>query len=393
MFRGGNRKNYGVEDSGAPVTTFFVTNLPGGVSHSLWMAFQPHGKVKDSYVAKKRDARGNFFGFVRIEGVQNVNEMLKGMNTIKIYEAKLNVSVARYDKNHKRFEAQNNVEAQDQAAKNYAPPAKPPVQFQSRCVEKGMTFSSVLGGGTGQKEMTKKTIIVEGKLAMYPKHCLGRSVLIEVNDVKSASVLRSVMNVSGLAKLLICYVGGLKFLITFKEHGDALGFIERTIPDWGEMIVAAAIWDGHYVQMDRLVRLKVEGVPLHLRDDGFLDKIGAMFGRVVQKSSLSWSAQDVSYGCCYVLSDLGKHIDEEIEIVWKEDRFPACVYEDGDVWTPQFVSTLSSSPKCRPAGSVESVNGGDVEVEEGEISAEDGNRNDCDVSPEFNGVASPENEP
>ncbi|MFS7913631.1 putative RNA recognition motif domain, nucleotide-binding alpha-beta plait domain superfamily [Helianthus anomalus] len=91
-------------DQQKPVTTFYVSNLPGGVSRSLlWTAFMPHGVVKDSYVAKKRDVRGNFFGFVRLEGVNNVGEVLKGMNTVKIYEAKLNVSVAKFDKDHRRF--------------------------------------------------------------------------------------------------------------------------------------------------------------------------------------------------------------------------------------------------------------------------------------------------
>ncbi|MFS7938444.1 hypothetical protein Hanom_Chr05g00439771 [Helianthus anomalus] len=42
-----------------PVTSFYVTNLPGGVSRMmLWRAFQPSGVMKDAYEAKKKDSRG-----------------------------------------------------------------------------------------------------------------------------------------------------------------------------------------------------------------------------------------------------------------------------------------------------------------------------------------------
>ncbi|MFS8008411.1 hypothetical protein Hanom_Chr14g01272491 [Helianthus anomalus] len=36
-------------------------------------------------------------------GVEDVNVVLREMNTVKIFEAKLSVSLAKYDKNHKMF--------------------------------------------------------------------------------------------------------------------------------------------------------------------------------------------------------------------------------------------------------------------------------------------------
>ncbi|KAL8213750.1 hypothetical protein R6Q57_003199 [Mikania cordata] len=57
----------------ANITTFFVTNLPRGISNSmLWKAFQQYGRIKDAYVARKRDTRGNYFGFIRYEEVASM---------------------------------------------------------------------------------------------------------------------------------------------------------------------------------------------------------------------------------------------------------------------------------------------------------------------------------
>ncbi|MFS7915790.1 putative RNA-binding domain superfamily [Helianthus anomalus] len=49
------------------------------------------------------DARGKCFGFVRYVGVENVKETLVMMNTVKMFDIKVCVSLAKYDKDHKRF--------------------------------------------------------------------------------------------------------------------------------------------------------------------------------------------------------------------------------------------------------------------------------------------------
>ncbi|MFS8028076.1 putative RNA-binding domain superfamily [Helianthus anomalus] len=41
-----------------PVTTFYVTYLPGVSRMMLWRAFQPYGAIKDAYLARKKDSRG-----------------------------------------------------------------------------------------------------------------------------------------------------------------------------------------------------------------------------------------------------------------------------------------------------------------------------------------------
>ncbi|KAI3687513.1 hypothetical protein L1987_81210 [Smallanthus sonchifolius] len=59
-------------------TTFFVTNIPDGVSSTnLWEGFQKFG---DAYVARKKDKGGNNFGFVRFRGTRNLGEMIEILN-------------------------------------------------------------------------------------------------------------------------------------------------------------------------------------------------------------------------------------------------------------------------------------------------------------------------
>ncbi|XP_021974861.1 probable splicing factor, arginine/serine-rich 4 [Helianthus annuus] len=97
------RKNKRAPPDGVEMT-FLVQNLPNRVSKTLlWRAFQPHGFITDAYVARKKDSSGNYFGFVRYVVAEKVDLVLQAMNTVRIFEAKLNVSLAKYDKNHNRF--------------------------------------------------------------------------------------------------------------------------------------------------------------------------------------------------------------------------------------------------------------------------------------------------
>ncbi|MFS8018659.1 putative peptidylprolyl isomerase [Helianthus anomalus] len=84
--------------------TFIVQNLPERTTRTLLRnSFLPFGFVSDAYVAKKKDKKGNCFGFIRYVGVEDVNATLAEMNRVKILEAKVSVSLAKYDKNHKKF--------------------------------------------------------------------------------------------------------------------------------------------------------------------------------------------------------------------------------------------------------------------------------------------------
>ncbi|XP_022030384.1 polyadenylate-binding protein 4-like [Helianthus annuus] len=97
------RKNHKSRGDGIE-WTFLVQNLPDRVTRNILLqAFQRHGYVSDAYVARKRDTKGKCFGFVRFMGVESMKETLAAMNKVRIHEVKLVVSLANYDKNHKKF--------------------------------------------------------------------------------------------------------------------------------------------------------------------------------------------------------------------------------------------------------------------------------------------------
>ncbi|KAF5764850.1 putative RNA recognition motif domain, nucleotide-binding alpha-beta plait domain superfamily [Helianthus annuus] len=300
--------------NGRPVTTFFVTNLPEGVTQSLlWTAFMPHGVVKDAYVAKKRDARGNFFGFVRIEGVREMEKALKGMNTIKIYDAKLAVSVARFGK-HQKYNGQPSGYRpfEHQHKVNNVQPAR--VYIPKPVLNKGL-FSEVVTGTRVDASCSKKTLVVEDRATLYPDHCIMRSVIGEVRNVKAFGSINYMLKASGFANCSVGYIGGLKVMIVFKDKKSAVEFVSMKKEIWEEALTSAVLWEGQQVDFERVACLKMVGMPLQLRDSKFFDRVGELFGNLVSSSEFSWHQVDNATGFSWVLTTVAKRIDEEVEVV------------------------------------------------------------------------------
>ncbi|MFS8018832.1 hypothetical protein Hanom_Chr15g01396681 [Helianthus anomalus] len=121
--------------------------------------------------------------------------------------------------------------------------------------------------------------------------------------------------------------------------------------------------------MDRVATLRITGVPVHLKENSLFDRIGSLFGRVVQESSFSWLGPANSDSIVKVLVPPGKRIEETVVMQWKDRRFVVWVSETMEVWSPD----LEDENDLEDLGSdSESENNDDVfgeaeEVEEGEI--------------------------
>ncbi|KAJ0445230.1 putative RNA recognition motif domain, nucleotide-binding alpha-beta plait domain superfamily [Helianthus annuus] len=351
-----------------PTTTFFVSNLPGNVSRSLlWRAFLPHGVVKDTYVAKKRDNRGNYFGFVRLEGVTNTEMVLKGMNEIKIFEAKLSVSVARYDKNHRRFE-QNPPPV---TATKYVPANGQPTNIAACQTNRfytgaGPSFCDVANPvKPGAKN--RKTLLYNERMALYPAHCMMRSVLVEAINLKVVKGIRRKLDEGGYKENAVSYIGGLTFLISFREKREALVFIREKEDLWKSLFSEAVLWEGQDTVFSRLAWLKIMGAPIQAREDKFFDRVGELFGKVVWGSDFSWSIPDNSVAKCCVITDVRKRLDEVVDVEWDGKKFQLWVSEFENEEFGSTLVELSQSKNEDDAGSEESVAPDKMELEEGEF--------------------------
>ncbi|KAM0004396.1 putative RNA recognition motif domain, nucleotide-binding alpha-beta plait domain superfamily [Helianthus debilis subsp. tardiflorus] len=355
--------------------TFLIQNLSDKVNRNiLWRAFQPYGYVSDAYVARKRDARGRCFGFVRYVGVERMKETLASMNTVKMFGMKAMVSLAKYDKDHNKFnysldsfgrnewrpKGYNNTNCNSTGGtKTYGqPPMKPhplgPSYAGPAFVQDGKSYADLVRGSTQGNIQGAKVVTVDGKGSLYPLHCIGRSVIGYMKEIQPIINIRRALSVEGLDDVGLSYIGGRTFMITCKDKAAAKECLEKHFVLLQKIFSKFFIWNGEDIPPVRLVNLCIFGVPFLIRDGILFDKIGSHFGEVVRKSSFSWQNEDNSMGSVMIATSLMTKIDEVVVIKWNEKTVTtrvveSCVkcsfYSDKDSMADSSDSELESVPE------------------------------------------------
>ncbi|KAJ0535737.1 putative RNA-directed DNA polymerase [Helianthus annuus] len=238
-------------------------------------------------------------------------------------------------------------------------------------VSKEVSYKEILTGDGGPPSSSTKTLVLEERAALYPDHCVMRSVIGEAKDGKALGGVKLMLRIGGYEECPVSYIGGLKVMVVLRDKRSALEFINRKDELWGGVLSSAMLWEGQAMVVERVAWLKVIGMPLQLRDSKNYDKVGELFGRVIWGSDFSWVEADNSCGRCGVMMSSMKRIEQEVQIHWEGNKYSVWVIEEEDRRFQGLIDELSTAEPCSPIKNVESIAGGG-ELEDGEIRMGDG---------------------
>ncbi|KAJ0483181.1 hypothetical protein HanIR_Chr13g0662091 [Helianthus annuus] len=268
------------------------------------------------------------------------------MNKVTILEAKVTVSLAKYDKNHKKFIYTSKVVGEKawrpKEPTNAAPPFNNGAFSGGPAVQQGKSFASLFQKEGQDHNTGAKVISISFKGSKYPLHCVNRSIHGVVKDLYVLNNLNSILSRSGMSNFGLSYVGGLSVLITLGDPGRVREVMSSNTESLSKAFSSFNVWKGEDLPSDRIVSLRISGVPVHLRDSSVFDQIGGLFGRVVQESNFSWLDPDNSECSMLVLVPLGKRIEETVILNWENRRFIAWVAENVTAWKPDLYGYNSS---------------------------------------------------
>ncbi|MFS7978084.1 hypothetical protein Hanom_Chr10g00911471 [Helianthus anomalus] len=269
------------------------------------------------------------------------------MNTVTIFEAKLHVFVAKFDKDNSKF--RHTIPRAQPRLYNPTPQTQNRYKYVPKERINGVSFADVVNEKPGKEANSVKVVAAEERIAVYPDHCLMQSVIVELRDVTGLEEIRTMLELGGYMESPVCYLGGLKCMIVFKEKRLDLQFIEKEVSAWRS----------------------VEGVPIHLHDNKLFDRVGGLFGTVAGGSEFSWAVPENSCGRCWILTETGKRIYEEIVVTWFENKYRVWVSEEHNSRLDAIIKELSSTTQTSPAKSVDSCAGNFDDKEEGEFVREE----------------------
>ncbi|KAJ0733920.1 hypothetical protein HanPI659440_Chr11g0413891 [Helianthus annuus] len=237
-------------------------------------------------------------------------------------------------------------------------------------VREGQSFASLFRTEGNASNSGSKTIAVDGNGSKYPLHCRGRSIHGIAKDLATLNNLQSILNNGRLDNYGLSYVGGLSVLLTLGNLENVREVLDGHSGVLSEAFSRFSVWNGVDLQVDRVATLRVTGVPVLLKDNSLFDRIGNLFGRVVQGSNFSWLVSDNSDNSdssVKVLVPPGKRIDESVVVQWKERRFVVWVTETLELWSPDLEDGSSLEDSGSDSDNNEDEDPDLDEVEEGEI--------------------------
>lgn len=291
------------------------------------------GQIFDLYIARKRDSRGNRFGFLSLLDVKDKVELLRNLRNIRMGNNKLWFNVARFILE----DGEVNRHKDD------------PVKNQSYLFGNG---GNVFQGSKFEPgEMSFKNMLV-GKSLKIDDNAIGFSGLhgcaivgrmVDVEAMRSVYLfLHNVCPGSGNVQ----YLGGLDLLISFNNPDLANRVLEAAKKEtvWFSSV---CMWTGQALSYERLAWLKVTGVPLHLFNNGIFNSVGGLFGKVVSKASKLDSDVDLSFDYVGILAGDGSKISEEIVMEWKNRKFRVWINEELGDWTPDFYPVLMHTDQSK----------------------------------------------
>ncbi|KAK9055889.1 hypothetical protein SSX86_026976 [Deinandra increscens subsp. villosa] len=297
------------ESYGGEEVSFFISDLPNGCTgRYLWDTFRNMGRISDAFVPGRKDWRGRYFGFIRFREVADVDGMLQRLRGVRVDGARVRVFISKF---------------------------KRVIGWEVRRRD----------GNGWNKRAARRCVFLSEKPGLYQKHCEGRSLIGEVHYLELLEDVRERIVFLGHENVAISYIGGVKLLLTFKEGHIARRFLYDQKDGWGRIFTSLKWWDGASQETERIVCLRIMGVPIMIRDDSTFDKIGEMFGRRVNSSDFSWALDDNSVGRVCVATKELRWIDEMVDIVWNHMRFSVWVREDSELMESAGVKRSSKEGK------------------------------------------------
>ncbi|PWA89211.1 RNA-directed DNA polymerase, eukaryota, Nucleotide-binding alpha-beta plait domain protein [Artemisia annua] len=327
------------------VTKFYVANLPDKCSsEDIKKVFGDYGVIAEVYVARKLNKYGQRFAFVNFSGVKNKQELEVRLRDLRMSEVRLFSTLAKFvdgkimGRETNYGGGKETVKKDTGSEKSERNRARDNEEIPTKENNGGKGYSRTEGRSFRDMLINKNLNIQEVDLTIDPNTSAfpqwhNKAVVGRVHDFQRLIALRQWLLQKVDMEATIKYVGGLLVLVLFHKEEDAFAFSADEMC-WKECFSKLSIWKGQILANERIAWLKIFGVPVCIVDNRVFNRIGGLFGVLMQPAQLSDDDGDLTYVCIGVLVGERDRINHTIAIRWRDKIIRVRVEEDRNDWIP-----------------------------------------------------------
>jgi hypothetical protein len=300
-------------------TSYFFTNIPEEVQvMELWSIFAKQGRVGEVYMPKKRDKRGNRFGFVKFKEVKNVEALSSRLEDLWVGTYKIRINLSRFRRN-------SSTTPMVQRKNSFIPEAEIVHSQQPK------PFKQALLKGRGD-QATSSVATVEVEVVPEVLHMLEGSYVGRLSLGVEVRALQTKLWMAGLQEVRVVVMGGEMVLI-FNNSGDELLGPVCKKEWWSGLLFDIRRWTPNLVCTKREVWLNLFGIPLHVWGESTFKALVNRCGSYITMDSGTRNRSRLDVARVKVEVLLGDRIDCVIKLVVQGASYRVKVLEEGGyVW-------------------------------------------------------------
>lgn len=232
----------------------------------------------------------------------------------------------------------------------------------------GISYAKVVSGNSYKHPPPPTSRIPPVHLNKVPsmESSFQSSLTDDIKDIELLKDLPKLLNAEKAIFADVHYPGGLRIILKFHRKVEAEEYLinEHNWNRWFVWLKFGSVHD--YAMTERLAHVKITGLPVFLRSIENTTAIAIRFGRVVETDGHQWSSIDISVCYLTVLTNVWKHINDEIECEAGGRLFKVGIIEhDSSNWEPFENRSFPESPPSIEDEQEASNNGSDEPLEDG----------------------------
>jgi hypothetical protein len=320
----------------------------------LWALFAKQGRVGEVCMPKKRDKRGNRFGFVKFKDVKSVEALSKRLKEIWIGSFKLRINLSRF--------ARKNVPSHS-------------TQEKTPTAQTNQPFKQTLQKGKPDHS-SSMVATVEVGVAREFLQTLEGSYVGRLGDGVEIRALQTKLWLAGLHLVRVVAMGGDLVLIMHNSGEEILGPISKK-NWWGGLLFDIKRWTPNMVSSKRVLWVNLFGIPLHAWEEATFVSLANRCGKFISLDADTKNRNRFDVARVKIEAPICEKIDFNLKLMIHGAGYWVRVMEDGgrlvegdevedQLHVEDVISSCDSGGQAAEMVVVDELNRGDTDCEESE---------------------------
>jgi hypothetical protein len=319
------------------LTTFFFTNFPERYgAKAVFNAFHNFGDIMEVVIPAKRDKGGRRFGFARFDQVEAPYKLENDLDNIIFGGEKISVNISRFQRSEGIArgrvdeEAKEGQKASEHKHRSRSRPKLPLLRDRSTSRFNGKaSFAQVVKKSDGLKvDGNQSRVAFEFEVGDKELERFNKAFVGVTAEAGMSYNIQNAFHAQGYFGVKVTPLGSNLTLLEGQEDGEVEALLEDASEWMEQWFKEIRPWKPNDVDLERIIWLRIFGIPVHAWNDGFFSKVAEQWGTFMNTDVVTSKKQSMDVARILIRTSCHNVVDEYLDVKINGELFSLRVLED-----------------------------------------------------------------